>query len=544
LKTRKLLEFVPRVLLTKLQEAALTKRPGRLHNVGLEVDFAMRTQPPSIIPAPHLFQSLPGRFFLKPDTPVCVEPSGTEREISRLGNWFAGLVNTATGWNLVVRDLGGAEPPPGAMLLSCVPADDAPAEGYTLDIQPGSLTIRAGGAAGIFYGLQTVRQLLPPEVERPGGLPGAGELTLPAARIDDQPRFRWRGLLLDCCRHFLTKDFVLRTIDLLALHKMNRLHWHLTEDQGWRIEIGKYPRLVEIGTWRTEADGSRHGGYYSQEDVREIVEYAQERFVTVVPEIEMPGHCLAALAAYPELSCTGGPFAVSSRWGVFEDVYCAGNDNTFSFLEDVLAEVLDLFPGEYVHVGGDEVPRTRWRSCPRCQERIRAEGLRDENELQSWFLARIGHFLAGNGRRLIGWDEILEGGLPPGATVQSWRSLAGTVEAASQGAAVIVSPISHAYLDQDLQKIDLAKVYDFEPVPTQLTPAQSDLILGGECNMWTERAPQDTVGGKVFPRLLAMAERLWSPADRRDFAEFRGRVREYYSRLAALQVRYGEETAT
>ncbi len=417
------------------------------------------------------------------------------------------------------------------------------AEAYRLEVARDEIVIEARESAGLFYGTRTLLQLMPTVAE---GLEQR-EIVIPCLAIEDEPRFPWRGMLLDCGRHFMDKDFVKRTIDLLAYHKMNRLHWHLTEDQGWRIEIEKYPRLTEIGAFRHYADGSTYGGFYSREDIKEVVAYAKERFVTVVPEIEMPGHSLAALAAYPEFSCTGGPFEVATQWGVHKDVYCAGKDATFRFLEDVLIEVMELFPSTYIHIGGDECPKDRWQACAYCQDRIRAEGLADEQELQSLFIKRIERFLASHGRRLIGWDEILEGGLPPAATVQSWRGMEGAIAAARSGHDAIVSPTSHAYFDYDIATTDLRRVFHFEPVPGELRADEARHILGGECNMWTERAPQETIDSKVFPRILAMAEVLWSPRVATEDKEarfrdsFRPRLRRHYARLDQLGVAYGPE---
>jgi hexosaminidase len=384
--------------------------------------------------------------------------------------------------------------------------------------------ISAADAAGAFRAGQILRQL---------SLDGP---SLPCLEIRDAPRFPWRGLMLDCCRHFMDPDYVKATIDRIALHGLNRFHWHLTEDQGWRLEIPSRPRLTTVGAVR--AGG--HGGFYTADAVREVVAYAAARHVTVVPEIEMPGHCRAALAAYPELSCRREPLPVETGWGVFEDVYCAGDDAVFDFLFEVLEETLALFPSPWIHVGGDEVPRDRWRECPRCLKRVDDAGLDGVDALQSWFLRRVEAWLAERGRTLVGWDEILEGGLPPRAIVQSWRGFEGAQAAARAGHASIVSPTSHAYFDYPLERIDLERVYGFEPVPEGVDPAR---VLGGEANMWTERAPRDVVDARIWPRLLAMAERLWVPGERRDFDAFRARVAHHYARLDALGVAYGEETA-
>ena len=405
-------------------------------------------------------------------------------------------------------------------------------EEYILDISEDTIAISATTSEGIIRGIQTLRQLLPLQKK---------SAYIPALSIHDYPRFSWRGMLLDCSRHFMEKDFIKRYIDLLALHKMNVLHWHLTEDQGWRIEIEQYPKLTEIGAWRTQKDGSIYGGFYTKEDIREIVAYAKERHITVVPEIELPGHSLAALASYPQLSCTGGPFEVENDWGVFKDIYCAGNDSVFMFLENVLDEVLELFPSKYIHIGGDEAPKYRWDNCNKCKARMRNEGLDDSHQLQSYFITRIERYLNSKGRQIIGWDEILEGGLAPSATVQSWRGMDGGIAAAKSGHYAIMSPTSHAYFDYDLDAIDLQKVYSFEPIPSVLSEEEAQFILGGECNMWSERAPQDLVDSKVFPRLMAMSEVLWTTAPK-DYPTFYKKVQKHYDILDAFGVDYGYES--
>ncbi|MBL6865613.1 MAG: family 20 glycosylhydrolase [Flavobacteriales bacterium] len=406
-------------------------------------------------------------------------------------------------------------------------------EGYSLRIDDDGVSIEASEEAGAFHALTTLRWMLPPDSDN------EGTWALPHVSISDAPRFEHRGLLLDCCRHFMDPDFVMRTIDLLALHKMNVLHWHLTEDQGWRIEVGAYPELTSTGAWRAEDDGSRHGGFYTKAQIREIVAYAADRNITVIPEVELPGHSRAAIAAYPWLSCTGDSLEVPHDWGVFKDIYCAGEDTTFRFLETVLLEVMDLFPSEYIHIGGDEAPKVRWESCPKCQRRIQEEGLHDAHELQSWFITQIGSFLADHGRKLIGWDEILEGGLPDGATVQSWRGMQGGRDAVAMGRDAIMSPTSHCYFDYPVESIDLERVYGFEPEPEGLEG--SGRILGGECNMWSERAPQELVDSKVFPRIVAMSEVLWSSKSQRDWNGFQERMELHYSRLDAWNVDYGWE---
>lgn len=406
---------------------------------------------------------------------------------------------------------------------------------YELTIKKDFVFIKAPSRQGLIHGLYSLVQLIPRSS-------GSNDSKLACITVKDYPHFKWRGMLLDCCRHFMEVGFIKRYIDLLAYHKMNVLHWHLTEDQGWRIESEKYPKLTEIGAWRTQKDGSTYGGFYTKQQIKEVVAYAKQRGVAVVPEIELPGHSLAALAAYPEFSCTGGPFEVTNDWGVFKDIYCAGNDSTFAFLEQVLDEVIDLFPSEYIHIGGDESPKYRWDNCLKCQKRMTDEGLANSHELQSYFIQRIENYVQSKGKKIIGWDEILEGGLAQNATVQSWRGFEGAAQAAKTGHDAIVSPTSHAYFDYGLEAIDLKKVYEFDPVPDGLTPQEAHYIIGGECNMWTERAPQSTIDSKVFPRLLALSEILWTYPKERDYEAFYQKVQGHYKQLQQLGVNYGLET--
>ncbi|MBN2357149.1 family 20 glycosylhydrolase [candidate division KSB1 bacterium] len=489
-----------------------------------------------IIPKPVHCEWRRGCFTFNRATRIVV-PDDTS--VKSIAEYMADLFAPAMGWRMAIQNAPGIDKSDNAIIFSLGPMPGLNEEAYELEVTTSAIMLSASTPAGLFHAVQSLRQLLPADIERTDKVDTAW--SVPALFIRDQPRFRWRGLLLDCCRHFMDVEFVKRYIDLLALYKMNVLHWHLTEDQGWRIEIKKYPRLTEIGAWRTYDNDSTYGGFYTQEQIRDVVAYARSRYVNIVPEIEMPGHSLAALSAYPHLSCSGGPFSVETQWGVFEDVYCAGNDSAFQFLQDVLREVIELFPSPYIHIGGDEVPKTRWQQCAKCQTRIKEENLRDEQELQSYFIKRIETFLLSHNRRLIGWDEILEGGLAPEATVQSWRGMEGAIAAAQSGHDAIVSPVTHAYFDYPLQAIDLRRVFAFEPVPEGLTPQQADHIIGGECNMWTERAPQEAVDGKLFPRLLAMAERLWSVAGNGDYIAFLNRVRSHYTRLDHLGVRYGAE---
>lgn len=494
-----------------------------------------------VIPKPTSMQPGDGQFAINSETKIYFAPEN--KEIESIAEYLAEKINTATGFQIVPESSQNELEPANSICLKLqTAADRLSDEGYELAIRNQSVLLTSKQPAGLFYSVQTLRQLLPPEIESSENITHKIDWNIPCVHIVDQPRFGWRGMLLDCCRHFMSKDFVKRYIDLLAYHKLNRFHWHLTEDQGWRIEIKNYPKLTKIGAWRTYENGTIHGGFYTKEDVKEIVAYASSRYVTVIPEIELPGHSVAALASYPEFSCTGGPFEVQTRWGVFKDVYCAGNDSTFKFLENVLAEVIELFPSPYIHIGGDEAPKDRWHECPKCQARIKTENLKDEFELQSYFVKRIEKFLLSKNRRLIGWDEILEGGLAPEATVQSWRGMEGAIAAATSGHDAIASPFSHAYYNLPIETLDLRQAFAFEPIPLGLTDEQGKHILGGECTMWTEHAPQDRIDSMMFPRLLAMSEALWSSQNGKDYSEFHRRVRHHYSRLHLLGVQYGSES--
>jgi hexosaminidase len=425
---------------------------------------------------------------------------------------------------------------------------DPGGEGYRLVVTEGAVSIRARRPAGLFYGVETLRQLL-----RPDG-------TIPAVTITDAPRFRWRGMHLDVGRHWFPVDFVKRYIDLMARYKLNTFHWHLTEDQGWRIEIRRYPRLTEVGACRAETlvqknfnpyvgDGKPYCGFYTQADIREVVRYAQARHITVVPEIEMPGHSVAALASYPELGCGPGPYDVWTRWGVNENIYCPG-EATFRFLENVLDEVLELFPSKFIHVGGDEAPKGEWHRSPMVQQLMYRQKLKDEAALQSWFIRRIDRFLTARGRRMVGWDEILEGGLAPGATVMSWRGVQGGIEAATAGHDVVMTPTMYLYFDyyqgdpatEPLAiggSVPLPLVYSYEPVPPELTPAQARHILGAQGNVWTEYMPTSAqVEYMAFPRMLALAEVVWSPKAARDWGSFQARLPQRLDELQRLGVNF------
>ncbi|MFF5075921.1 beta-N-acetylhexosaminidase [Actinoplanes sp. NPDC000266] len=435
--------------------------------------------------------------------------------------------------------------------------DDLATEEFRMDVTTDRATIIGGGSAGVFYGCQALLQLLPPTIYRRAPF-DRKVWTIPAARVHDKPRFAWRGAMLDVVRHFMPKHDVMRFIDLMAMHRLNTLHWHLTDDQGWRLEITRYPRLTEVGAWRRESqvgagkdapgDGRPHGGFYTQEDVREIVAYAAERFITVVPEVESPGHVRAAVAAYPQLGVTGQPVEVWTRWGISEDILNV-EESTVDFFRGVLDEVLELFPSRYIGVGGDECPKTQWRSDPRTQQRMAELGVATEEGLQAWFIGRLGEHLNAAGRRLFGWDEILEGNLAPGAVIASWRGLTGALAAARRGYDVVACPDDLAYLDYRQSELPdepipvsipltLRDVYALDPVPPGLTEDEAKHVLGGQANIWTEHADSPrTVDYLVFPRLCAIAEALWGPADR-DFDDFERRLQHHLLRLDALGVEY------
>jgi hexosaminidase len=428
-------------------------------------------------------------------------------------------------------------------------------EGYFLRVRGTDVEIIGSTGAGVFWGMQTFFQLLPPGSGR------VNRMAVPAVEIEDYPQFGWRGQHLDVGRHFYSVDFVKRFLDVMAMHKLNVFHWHLTEDQGWRVEIGKYPGLTEIAAWRDSTligsplayppryTGERYGGYYTRQEMEEVVEYARQRYITVLPEIELPGHTQAVLAAYPELSCTGGPHRPATTWGVFKEVFCAGKELTFEFLMDVFDEVLEIFPSEYIHIGGDEVPKDRWRECPDCQRRIREEGLGDEYELQSWFVSRIENYLHEKGRILIGWDEILEGGLPPRATVMSWRGMDGGIEAVKAGHKAIMTPWTPTYFylyqgkyDEPVAGNDYAPLYDVyhhHPVPDGLNEEEAKLILGGQGCAWSEYMyTEELVDYMVFPRLTANAEVLWTERSLKDWDDFLRRMDDHYLRLDWYNINY------
>ncbi|MCK5028661.1 MAG: beta-N-acetylhexosaminidase [Bacteroidales bacterium] len=502
----------------------------------------------SVIPQPVSIEKTNSSFELNENTTIVFEYGDDGFE--KVALYLQKEISKMHHLRLKVMTSGNHPPKNTILLLQDIKTDYGD-EGYALISNKNNIQITSRTPRGGFYGTQTLLQLIDVKQTESGF---EYNTSIAGVKIFDKPEFTYRGMHLDVCRHFYDKEFVKKYIDLLAMHKMNTFHWHLTEDQGWRIEIKKYPKLTEIGSYRSETmidknwdkfDGTPHSGFYTQEDIKEIVKYAEDRFITIIPEIEMPGHSLAALAAYPEFGCNGGPYKVAKTWGVFEDVYCAGNDNTFKFLEDVLSEVIELFPGKYIHIGGDECPKEQWKKCPKCQQRIKEEGLADEFELQSYFIKRIEKFLIANDKKLIGWDEILEGGLAPEATVMSWRGTEGGIEAAKSGHDVIMSPNSDCYFDHyqaDPKNEPLAiggftsleDVYNYYPIPEELSANEAKHILGAQANLWTEYiATPEHLEYMILPRMCALSEVVWSNKQTKNFDDFKIRLKKHLYRLGS-----------
>jgi hexosaminidase len=504
-----------------------------------------------ILPAPAIERPGEGAFHLDART-VIAPPAGDASALAS-ARYLADLLARTRGLKLRVIE-GPPEPATAAVVLRRGPATG---EAYMLDVTPGAMTIQAGGDAGLFYGAVSAWQLATPA-------PGQGPVDIPAVHVEDAPRFVWRGLMLDSARNFQSPAFVEAFLDRMARAKLNVLQWHLADDQGWRLEIKKYPRLTEVGAWRVPAGPAaaadidhktgkarRIGGFYTQAQVREIVAYAAARHITIVPEIELPGHAQAAIAAYPELgSASAAPGGPSSDWGVHAHIYNV-DEKTFAFLQDVLIEVMDLFPGRYIHIGGDEAVKIQWKADPAVQARMAALYISDEDALQGWFIARVGHFLAAHGRRLVGWDEILLGGVAPGATVMSWRGLDGAIIAAKLGHDTVLAPQPVYYFDNRQgsgpdeppgrgRLVSLKDVYDFDPMPAILNPAERGHVLGVQAQLWSEHIrTEDRVSRMAFPRALAVAETGWSPQARKDWRDFTGRLEAELGRARALGEAYG-----
>jgi hexosaminidase len=512
-----------------------------LLNTTLPAQVSIIPQPVSVV-TPKVM----GQFVINANTPIILEASGLMNVVNFLNDYLQEVY----GFQLKVRKEAHGTP---AIFLGYQRLDHPNAGAYAITIHKKGIYIDGDNEAGTFYGMQSLLQMLPVTI--------SASLKVPFVSIQDHPRFEYRGLHLDVSRHFFPVDYVKRYIDYIALHKMNYFHWHLTDDQGWRIEIKKYPRLTEVGAWRdgtiighhpgTGNDNTRHGGFYTQEEVKEVVAYAAARYITVVPEIEMPGHASAALAGFPNLGCTGGPYTVQQTWGVFRDVFCAGNDTVFNFLQDVLDEVIPLFPAKYVHVGGDECPKDSWKACSKCQKRIKDLNLKDEHELQSYFIQRMEKYINSKGKTIIGWDEILEGGLAPNAVVMSWRGESGGIEAAKQNHDVIMTPTTYVYLDYSQTKredslviggyLPLEKVYNYEPLPKELTPAQAKRIIGAQANLWTEYITNAAkVEYMIFPRATALSEVLWSPKEKKNWVDFQKRLQTQFKRYDLWGTNYSK----
>jgi len=523
-------------------------------------------QMPSIIPKPHKIEIHDEVFIFDKD--VVMQIAGDSEELQQNGLYLNDWFERTTGFKLSIEVAANDQSNKRVVILdSGLNRADLGNEGYLLEVRSNSIILKANSSQGVFYAIQTLRQLLPFEY----GVPSASAIKweIPAVLIEDVPRYAWRGMMLDVSRHFFPKEFVKEFIDYLAMYKMNSFHWHLGDDQGWRVEIKKYPKLAEISAWRVDREDrhwndrpaqeageeATYGGYYTQEDIKEIVEYAKSRYIKIVPEIEMPGHTVAVLTAYPQYSCTGGPFTVlpGGYWPI-SDIFCAGNDSTFLFLQDVLSEVMDLFPGKYIHIGGDEAEKSNWKKCLKCQARIKNEGLHDEHELQSYFIKRIESFINSKGRKLIGWDEILEGGLAPQAAVMSWRGFDGGITAARSGHDVVMSPTSHCYFDyyqgsQDSEPLaiggflPLSKVYQFEPTPDSLTIEEAKHVLGGQANLWTEYIPDlSHAQYMIFPRISALSEAVWTTKNIRDWNDFAVRIENEMNRFDYMNINYAKSS--
>ncbi len=509
----------------------------------------------TIIPYP--LQLIPAEGAFKINTKTVVLCDFKQAAVLKLAQQFSTQMEIVSGMKLQVKNIENRDSINAIIFQSITESNP---EAYKLFVSPKTIRIQSQAANGFFYGLQTLYQLLPTEIYGKSKIQQV-KWTASCVTISDSPRFAYRGLHLDVCRHFFSIEFIKKYIDAMAIHKLNTFHWHLTDDQGWRIEIKKYPKLTQIGSKRDETivgyyferfpqlyDGKPCGGFYTQDEAREIVAYAAERFITVIPEIEMPGHAQAALAAYPYLSCNNdSTIKVATKWGIFKDVFCP-RDTTFSFLEDVLTEIMTIFPSKYIHIGGDECPKDLWKESAECQAIIKKENLKDENGLQSYFIQRIEKFLNVNGRRIIGWDEILDGGLAPNATVMSWRGTTGGIAAAKAGHDVIMTPGNTCYFDKYQSDpvtepttiggyLPLNLVYRYEPVPAGFTDVEAKHILGAQANIWTEYMPDSRrVEYMAYPRLAAMSEVLWSSKTNRNWSIFRNSMKTQFQRYKQLDI--------
>ncbi len=505
-----------------------------------------------IIPLPSTYELKPGTFYITGQSSIGIDKS--DPEMTALANYFNEEINDATGFSLPVNNSG-------TIIFQLGEHKELGEEGYQLSISSDQLILSAYKHHGIFNGIQSVLQLLPPEIKSKT-VQADATWSINCIEVTDKPQFAWRGLMLDVSRHFFTKQEVKKFIDQMAEYKYNVFHWHLTDDQGWRLEVKSLPRLTAIGAWRAPrvgnwwerepqlpTDSLSYGGYYTTEDIREIVEYAQQRYVTIVPEIDIPGHSMAALSAYPEISCTGGPFHVNvgnTFYTEIENSLCAGNEQTFEVLDSVFAEVARLFPSPYIHIGGDECYKGFWEKCPKCKMRMQKEHLKNLEELQSYFVKRVAAMVQKRGKQVIGWDEILEGGLAPETIVMSWRGMKGGIEAAKQGHSVIMTPTDHCYLDfyqgdptvepNTYSMLRLQDCYKYQLIPDSV---DASLIMGGQGNLWTESVPHyRQVEYMIWPRALAISETLWTDARLRNWKFFVNRVEQQFERFDRSGVNY------
>lgn len=517
-----------------------------------------------IIPQPSNISIHEGYFIFNPKINIYYK----EKNTSEISQYLSDQLNNLYGVQLNIKN---SEPYPNEKIILITEDLSFPKEGYELTVTATTIQLK-GTPNGLFYAVQSLLQLFPAERI-------TTTILIPTLQIVDNPRFQYRGLHLDVGRHFMPVSFIKKYIDYIAFHKMNYFHWHLTEDQGWRIEIKKYPNLTKIGSMRNGTiigrypgkgnDNIKYGGFYTQEQVKEIVKYASDRFITIIPEIELPGHSSAAIASYPSLSCFPDEPTkifenmiseeskklkgklVQETWGVFDDVFCAGKDATFDFLQNVIDELIPLFPGKYFHVGGDECPKANWKRCPNCQQRMKENNLKDEHELQSYFIQRMEKYLNQKGKTLIGWDEILEGGLAPKAIVMSWRGEAGGIAAAKEKHEVIMTPGNPVYFDHTQTRTEdsvtiggynpLTKVYAYEPIPKELTEEEAKYVLGAQANVWTEYMKNEQkIEYMLFPRLSALSEVLWSPKEKRNWNDFENRLKTQYKRYPLLQTNYSK----
>jgi len=500
----------------------------------------------AIIPKPASLSISSGKFTLTEKTIIF-----SDQNLSKISKFLKNLIYKATGFNIEIREFNGSGTKIKNSIILSIIEDNSNlgTEGYLISVSPLEVKISAKNPAGIFYGIQTLRQLLPVDIES-NTIINNVEWEIPCITIKDFPRFSWRGYMLDEGRHFHGKEVVKRLLDLMALLKMNIFHWHLTEDQGWRIEIKSCPKLTEIGSKREETqvggrfskkrDGIPHSGYYSQRDIQDIIKYAKDRFITIIPEIDMPGHTRAALASYPNLSCKGYPFRVSTHWGFHKDVMCVGKEEVFEFVQDILNEIIDLFPSNIIHIGGDEVLKKRWKECPDCQRRLKTEGFIDENELQTYFTNRLSAYLKSRGIKVICWNDVLDKNLVEKIICQYWfRRKKRVIEHIKKGGNVIMSDFKYTYLDHSYSFTPLKMAYKYEPIPKSLDRKFHKYILGLEAPMWGEYTPNiKRLEWQTFPRLIAFAEIGWTPKDKRDFDSFRDRLNHFLKKLDTIGINY------